>query len=156
MLVLAPTPPPPPPPPESECVSTLDGWTQKGEEQHPLAGAKRRLGGGGAIRTTGKKAWHSVYSVPSGMSTLLTSLLVCLLSWVAGGACICKLEGEKGSGVEPIPTNLKLAWVSLLVFLLHDIHNCSILPQWESTMRQLPIALSKKLHGQFQLTSNSN
>ncbi len=34
--------------------------TQRGEEQHSLAGGD---GGGAQIRTTGKKAGHSLYSV---------------------------------------------------------------------------------------------
>ncbi len=36
-------------------------WTQKGEGQHFLAGERV----GDPIRTTGKKAWHSVCSVSS-------------------------------------------------------------------------------------------
>ncbi len=44
----------------SECVSPLG---HKGEEQHFLARQ------GGPIWTTGKKAWHSVYSVDGTYST---------------------------------------------------------------------------------------
>jgi hypothetical protein len=47
---------PPTPSPRSDCVSPP--WTQRREEQPSLAGEGRD-----PIRTTGKKAWHSVYSV---------------------------------------------------------------------------------------------
>ncbi len=46
----------PPPPPQARVTPP---WTQKGEEQHFLEGERV----GWPIRTTGKKALHSVYSV---------------------------------------------------------------------------------------------
>jgi hypothetical protein len=61
----------PPTPPAHARV--CPPWNHRGEEQHSLAGEVV----GDPIRTTGKKAWHSVYSVGLGIHLRQTETCYC-------------------------------------------------------------------------------
>jgi hypothetical protein len=50
---------PPPPLPQASESAPPPPWNQRGGGQHSLAGEGR----GEPIRTTGEKAWHSIYSM---------------------------------------------------------------------------------------------